>query len=63
MEKLLQITKAPIAKIWNDIKAKAIAALEKCVSVSTFEHMLPYKYRYLFTYQGKMPKYSELSPL
>ena len=36
MEKLLQITKAPIAKIWHVLKAKAIAALEKYVSVSTF---------------------------
>ena len=36
MEKVLQITKAPIAKIWHVLKAKAIAALEKYVSVSTF---------------------------
>ena len=36
MEKILQITKAPIAKIWHVLKAKAIAALEKYVSVSTF---------------------------
>ena len=36
MEKLLQITKAPIAKIWHVLKAKVIAALEKYVSVSTF---------------------------
>ena len=32
----LQITKAPIAKIWRVLKSKAIAALEKYVSVSTF---------------------------
>ena len=38
MEKILQITKAPIAKIWHVLKAKAIAALEKYVSVSTFAH-------------------------
>ena len=31
-----QITKAPIAKIGHVLKAKAIAALEKYVSVSTF---------------------------
>ena len=33
MEEMLQITKAPIAKIWHVLKAKAIAALEKYVSV------------------------------
>ena len=36
MQEVLQITKAPIAKIWHVLKAKAIAALEKYVSVSTF---------------------------
>ena len=40
MEIILQITKAPIAKIWHVLKAKAIAALEKYVSVSTFAHAL-----------------------
>ena len=40
MEKLLEITKAPIAKIWHVLKPKTIAALEKYVSVSTFEHSL-----------------------
>ena len=29
--------KAPIAKIWHVLKSKAIAALEKSVSVSTFD--------------------------
>ena len=38
MEEMLQITKAPIAKIWHVLKAKTIAALEKYVSVSTFDH-------------------------
>ena len=38
MEKLLQITKAPIAKIWHVLKAKTIAALEKYVSMSRFGH-------------------------
>ena len=35
-KKTLLITKAPFAKIWHIFKAKAIAALEKYVSVSTF---------------------------
>ena len=38
---ILQITKAPIAKIWHVLKAKAIAALEKYASVSTFEEDCP----------------------
>ena len=37
---MLQIRKAPIAKIWHVLEAKAIAALEKYVSVSTFDHVL-----------------------
>ena len=37
MEKILQITKAPIAKIWHVLEAKSIAALEKYVSVSRFD--------------------------
>ena len=40
MEKNLQITKAPIAKIWHVLKAKTIAALEKYVSVLRFAHNL-----------------------
>ena len=36
---MLQITKAPIAKIWHVFKAKAIAVLENYVSVSTFAHI------------------------
>ena len=40
MEKILQIAKAPIAKIWHVLKAKAIAALENSVSVSTFDHTI-----------------------
>ena len=40
MEKVLQITKAPIAIIWLVLEAKAIAALEKYASVSTFGHRL-----------------------
>ena len=38
MEKVLQITKAQIAKIWHVLKAKAIATLEKYASLSTFAH-------------------------
>ena len=38
MEKILQVTKAAIAKIWPVLKAKSIAALEKYVSVSRFDH-------------------------
>ena len=38
MENYPPIMKAPIAKIWHVLKAKAIAALEKYVSVSTFAH-------------------------
>ena len=33
MEEMLQMTKAPIAKIWHILEAKSIAALEKYVSV------------------------------
>ena len=33
---MFQITKALIAKIWHVLKTKAIAALEKYASVSTF---------------------------
>ena len=36
MEEMLQITKAPIAKIWHILKAKSIAALEKYVNVPRF---------------------------
>ena len=44
MEKILQIMKAPIAKIWHDLKAKAIAALEKYASVSTFAQVVGLDY-------------------
>ena len=46
-KKTLLITKASFTKIWHIFKAKAIAALEKYVSVSTFGYIVKIRFQWL----------------